>query len=37
MKEYHHDYGMGYRTLDGYLINPDLSKLQREANFRARQ
>ena len=37
MAEYYHDYGMGYRTDEGYWINPDLSKLQREANFRARQ
>jgi hypothetical protein len=37
MAEYYHDYGMGYRTDEGYWINPDLSKLQREANFRAKQ
>ncbi len=38
MAEYYHDYGMGYRMDEGnYWINPDLSKLEREANFRARQ
>ena len=37
LAEYYHDYGMGYKTEDGYWFNPDLPKLQREANFRAKQ
>ena len=33
----HHGNGKGVKSKDGYWINPDLSKMQREANFRARK
>ena len=34
--EYWHDYGRGYRTDNGFWINPDLCKADRSAQFFAR-
>ena len=34
---YYHGNGKGVKSRDGYWVNPDLSRLQREANFRARK
>lgn len=37
MAQFYHDYEIGYKTFDGYWVNPGPSKLQREAIFRVRQ
>ena len=34
---YYHGNGKGVKSRDGYWVNPDLSRLRREANFRARK
>ena len=36
LAEYHHNYGRGYE-MEGYYINPDLCRSDREAFFRIRQ